>query len=255
MGCMLTSLKVVSMAVVCVACNRRSATRARNRDIGTRFCGRSSVISARPGVDMVGCTGSSGASTGCFATTGASCCASTCACTSLLVSCPCLPVAVICSGLRSWSAISLRAAGPGRFCSLPPLTGADSCAVLSATFLVSWPAPFAPINPMTWSAVTVSPSVNRIFSSTPSSGAGTSSITLSVSISTSASSRRITSPGCLCQQATTPSLTDSGRAGTFTSVVMASPDPVPCSPAQPAAAHADWHNLPRGQTVPGDQYR
>ncbi len=53
---------------------------------------------------------------------------------------------------------------------------------------------------------------SRSAASVPSAGATTSSTTLSVSISTSTSSRLPASPGCLCQAATVPSAIDSGNA-------------------------------------------
>jgi hypothetical protein len=74
--------------------------------------------------------------------------------------------------------------------------------------------------PMTWSATTVSPLLMSMLSRTPSFGAGTSSTTLSVSMSTSASSRTMASPGCLCHATITPSLTDSGSAGTLISMLI-----------------------------------
>src|SRR3990167_3028868 len=55
---------------------------------------------------------------------------------------------------------------------------------------------------------------------TPSDGAGTSSITLSVSRSTMFSSRLTISPAFLCHVDTVASDTDSGKSGTLTSIAI-----------------------------------
>ena len=73
---------------------------------------------------------------------------------------------------------------------------------------------------MTCSLFTVSPTSWRISFSTPSTGAGTSSTTLSVSRSTRFSSRFTASPAFLCQAAMVASETDSGRTGTLSSMDM-----------------------------------
>src|SRR5690606_10331579 len=80
-------------------------------------------------------------------------------------------------------------------------------------------APSSMIASTCW-LVTVSPSLNLISLSTPSTGEGTSSTTLSVSRSTRFSSRVTASPAFLCQPAMVASETDSGRTGTLTSVAM-----------------------------------
>ena len=72
--------------------------------------------------------------------------------------------------------------------------------------------------PITSSDRTVSPSCLTISVRTPSSGAKTSITTLSVSISTSKSSRFALSPFFTCHSATVPSDIDSGKAGAFTSI-------------------------------------
>src|SRR4051794_11584087 len=72
----------------------------------------------------------------------------------------------------------------------------------------------APIATLTPSAASTSPS-------RPACGAGTSSVTLSVSSSTTGSSRSTLSPGCFSQRATVASVTDSPRAGTLISTVIA----------------------------------
>ncbi len=69
--------------------------------------------------------------------------------------------------------------------------------------------------------VTLSPSFLTIFTSTPSLGAGVSSTTLSVSMSTRFSSRLTASPGFLRHETSVASDTDSESCGTFTSTCMA----------------------------------
>jgi hypothetical protein len=76
---------------------------------------------------------------------------------------------------------------------------------------------------MICSLFTVSPTWWRISFSTPSTGAGTSSTTLSVSRSTRFSSRFTASPAFLCQVAMVASETDSGRTGTLSSMDMLFP--------------------------------
>src|SRR3990167_2151581 len=73
----------------------------------------------------------------------------------------------------------------------------------------------------TSSACTVLPAFLIISFMIPSAGAGTSSMTLSVSRSTIFSSRDTLSPAFLCQVETVASATDSGNSGTFTSIVIA----------------------------------
>src|SRR5207342_3003784 len=65
-----------------------------------------------------------------------------------------------------------------------------------------------------------SPCLNFSSLSTPSTGEGTSSTTLSVSRSSRFSSRRTVSPAFLCQVAMMASDTDSGSTGTLTSMLM-----------------------------------
>src|SRR3970040_1352056 len=102
-------------------------------------------------------------------------------------------------------------------------------AVAAATFLASMvasdaagSAPAAPASTIarSCSLVTVAPTSNLISLSTPSTGDGTSSTTLSVSRSTRFSSRLTASPGFLCHVAMVASETDSGRTGTLISVLM-----------------------------------
>lgn len=68
---------------------------------------------------------------------------------------------------------------------------------------------------------TVSPSLAMISERTPEVGAGTSTVTLSVSSSTSGSSALTASPGFLNHLPMVASVTDSPRVGTRISVVIA----------------------------------
>ncbi len=81
-------------------------------------------------------------------------------------------------------------------------------------------APFSSTAPSFWPAVTVAPSSAAISPRTPSAGAPTSRLTLSVSSSTSTSSFFTASPGFLVQRATVASLTDSPRVGARMSLMV-----------------------------------
>src|SRR6185369_2988685 len=72
-------------------------------------------------------------------------------------------------------------------------------------------------------ATTVPPSPFMILTSTPESGAGVSSTTLSVSMSTRFSSRLTKSPTLRCHDTSVASATDSESCGTFTSTSMLAP--------------------------------
>ena len=76
------------------------------------------------------------------------------------------------------------------------------------------------ITASTWPLVTTVPLVTRSSRTIPLAGAGTSRTTLSVSRSARFSSRRIASPGCLCQATRVASATDSGSCGTRISVLI-----------------------------------
>ncbi len=83
----------------------------------------------------------------------------------------------------------------------PPLSEPLACSAL---------APFVgAISASTWPTVTVSPSATCSFTSVPAPGEGTSASILSVEISTRGSSAAISSPSCLNQERTVPSVTDS----------------------------------------------
>ena len=66
---------------------------------------------------------------------------------------------------------------------------------------------------ITWPTVTVSPSATRISLTVPLAGAGSSTSTLSVEISTIVSSTLIESPTLTCHSRIVPSVTDSPAAG------------------------------------------
>ena len=79
------------------------------------------------------------------------------------------------------------------------------------------------ITAMTSPLVTLSPSFLTIFANTPSTGAGSSSTTLSVSTSMRFSSRFTASPGFLRHATSVASDTDSDSCGTLTSTCMSDP--------------------------------
>src|SRR5690606_39176513 len=144
-------------------------------------------------------------------------------CTSSFVTRPSLPVPLTALGSMLFSSASLRAAGL-RIASPEAASEAASAfgasALASALLSAGFASPAAPSlnRPITSPLSQVSPSPLTISSITPSAGATTSSTTLSVSISTISSSREQASPGCLCQVATVPSATDSGKTGALISV-------------------------------------
>src|SRR5205085_6435882 len=78
------------------------------------------------------------------------------------------------------------------------------------------------IVPSTAPTGTLLPSAARISPITPAAGAGTSSVTLSVSSSTTGSSRATASPGCFSHRATVASAIDSPRVGTRISACIGS---------------------------------
>ena len=208
------------MAVCWVAPNSRSAIRARMRVIGTRFSirslvGPSTFKSTAPGV-AAGEAGADDSGAGCAG-----------ACfrwdsTSSLSSRPPLPVATIFSGERPYSSSNARTAGPIGMASVVPAAAPESASPDVETSAAGACVAAAPAVSVANNAslVMASPSATMIASMTPGSGATTSITTLSVSISTSSSSRATLSPGPLCQAETTPSATDSGKAGALISTVI-----------------------------------
>src|SRR5690606_17064223 len=111
-----------------------------------------------------------------------------------------------------WAASALAGAGAA--------AGLASCFGASAAGAGAGATAPSSMTATTCWLVTTSPAWNLISLSTPSTGAGTSSTTLSVSRSSRFSSRRTVSPAFLCQLAMVASDTDSGRTGTLTSMLM-----------------------------------
>ncbi len=212
----LTSLKVVSIAVEFFDSIRRLAMVLRTRVIGTRSSGRAPAALPTP-PDRAKLTMSS------------------------LVTAPRRPVPSTWAG--STPSVSAENRAPGGSEAVSPaalgasaLAAFGASAALGASFFSSLAAGLASsaaglagaasaaapssITARTCEEVTVSPSWNLISLSTPSTGEGTSRTTLSVSRSTRFSSRLTASPAFLCQLAMVASETDSGSAGTLTSVAM-----------------------------------
>src|SRR5262249_21468800 len=125
-----------------------------------------------------------------------------------------------------FSAANLRAAG-----SAIGSTAAAFEAAFAAGFAASAIGPDAPARGLASVSIvaitsllpTVAPSGLAICVRTPDSGAGSSSTTLSVSISIRFSSRFTYSPAFLCQVNSVASETDSDSCGTLTSTSMVSP--------------------------------
>ncbi len=222
---MSTSLKVVSMAAVFCASFRRRAIVWRRRDIGTRSSraawsggdGARTEIGAGDGTSV-------GLVTGCAAATA-----------SALVIRPSLPVPATTAGLTPRSVMIFCAAGDVPSGALAADLGLASSTSLAVAALRSGfvaaagaafagaglaPAPFASIVASTAPTLTTAPFLTLISERTPAAGAGTSSVTLSVSSSTSGSSAATVSPTFLNHEPTVASVTDSPRVGTRISVAM-----------------------------------
>ena len=226
-GAMLTSLKVVRMALVDCDWIRRSAMRARRRLIGTRCSGRSprfcAVGAATAGSGLATAAGT-GAATGAGTAAGLAPPA-TAASTSPLVTRPSLPEPATSPTARPLSASSLAAAGIATSPFEPPVavgtaaaTGAaDGTATTCRGLTPAWPS--VSTLAMSWSLTTVPPSGTTIWASTPAAGAGTSSTTLSVSISIRISSMATASPGFFFHVSRVASATDSESWGTLTSTM------------------------------------
>src|SRR5690554_611472 len=143
---------------------------------------------------------------------------------------PSLPVPRRLSALILFSSTSFLAAGlstgsdevAGTAASLEDASAAgclSSDLALSEGLSSAGAAP-ALTTPITSLLTMTSPESLTIFSSTPSVGDTTSITTLSVSISTSSSSRLTASPAFLYQLAIVPSGTDSGNCGALISIDM-----------------------------------
>ncbi len=214
-GAMLTSLKVVRIALVDCDCSRRSATRARRRVIGTRCSGRSP---SGMGAAATCCSAALGAAAGAGAAFGAAAAAST----SPLVTRPSLPVPATEPAAMPASAISLAAAGiatPAIEAEAGAAAAAAGAAATAAAGAAAAALPSVSMRAMTWSETTVPPSPTTSSTSTPADGAGTSSTTLSVSISIRISSAATASPGFFFHCSMVASATDSDSCGTLTSMI------------------------------------
>ena len=199
---MSTSLNVVSMAAVFCASFKRRAIVWRSLDIFTR----SSVPAA-----------ASGRATGAGAGTGAAG-FSNVAITSPLVMRPSLPEPGISAGFKLFSTTALRTAGESGISAA--LAGAGTAAIGATAFGVSAPATPSAIEPNNAPMTTVVPDAAFILSSLPDAGAGTSTVTLSVSSSTKGSSTFTKSPSFLNHFAMVASVTDSPKVGTRISLLM-----------------------------------
>src|SRR5258708_1359372 len=214
-GCMLISLNVVSIAAVDCDSTSRWATRWRRRDIATRCSGRSPSTRSMFTGDGSGIEG--------FAA-GAGACNKFV--TSSLVTRPPRPLPLICEGSRLLSAAIFFADG---------MTAGDSVLVAAASAVLvlgglaaatAEAAPagaFASVSMVAITSLlaTVPPSPLMTLLNSPDAGAGSSSTTLSVSMSIRFSSRLTNSPCFLCHDSNVASATDSDSAGTFTSTNMA----------------------------------
>src|SRR3990167_6491069 len=183
-----TSLNVVNIAVSCFAASSLSAIRKRRRVIGTRFSGREPPSTLTEEADL-GCPARS----------------------SFTIRPP-LPEPDTCVKFTSFSAANRRTEGEEA-----ASFGASSLAL--GTFEAADCEPGSKLAKAT-SPVTTSPAFFKISFNTPSSGAGTSNTTLSVSKSNKFSPRFTKSPGFLCHEPTVASATDSGKAGTLISITM-----------------------------------
>ena len=233
---MLTSLKVVRIALVACDCSSRSATRARRRDIGTRCSGRSPRLTATgaatagSGLATAGAGGAERAGGGAVTPRGAGADATSVCSTSPLVTRPSRPVPGTEPAASAWSAISLAAAGIVTS-ALLPLADADAGAVAAteapadaaaAGAAPAFATPSVSMRAMTSSLTQLSPSPLTISAITPANGAGTSNTTLSVSISTRISSSATASPGFFRHCNSVASATDSDSCGTLTSTIAIS---------------------------------
>ena len=158
---------------------------------------------------------------------GAGVAAVTCSITSGLLTTPPRPVPVTSARLTFWSAATRCAAGDART-SLPAAAiGADGAAgaagALAGAAAVTTAAAAAPssTSPRRSPTFTTSPSFTARRVSTPALSAGTSTVILSVSSSTSVSPAATASPSCLSQRDTVASTIDSPRGGTLIAVMSA----------------------------------
>src|SRR5476651_1680825 len=144
---------------------------------------------------------------------------------SPLVTWPCLPEPSTLDGSMPLSAAILRTeggAGIADGAAAGAAFGGSAGLAAGAAAVGLGEAPTVPslIWPRIAPTPTVAPFLAAISPSTPEAGAGTSSVTLSVSNSTSGSSTETASPGCLNHLPTVASVTDSPRVGTRISVMV-----------------------------------
>jgi hypothetical protein len=207
-GAMLTSLKVVRIAAVDCDWTSRSATRWRRRDIGTRCSGRPDSS----------CSTSTGGGGCCNGALGAEKVFPEACSTSPLVTRPSRPVPWIAEVSTPLSAAIFCAAG---------MTGGGVLAFSLGSSRFSSFLGEALASVSIWAMTSPEPTASRlffrIFTRMPSAGAGSSSTTLSVSMSIRFSSRATFSPSFLCQSSSVASATDSDSCGTFTSMIIAAP--------------------------------
>jgi hypothetical protein len=213
------------MALLACDCSRRSATRARRRDIGTRCSGRSPRGTMTLGAGTnAGAALVVGAAIGIEGAFGAGACVAS---ASDLVTRPPRPVPATSAAATPFSSRILRAAG-----SATPEAAADvdtaaasgfPAATLTAGAAMAPACAAVSMRAITSPATTVSPSPLTISTNTPLSGAGSSRTTLSVSMSIRFSSRATASPAFLCHETSVASATDSESCGTLTSMIMFSP--------------------------------
>src|SRR6266446_5072427 len=218
-GCILTSLNVVRMAAVDCDCTRRSAMRARKRLIGTRCSGRfPRMCSTLTGVGGWGKDG--------FTAAGASVAGGLVApSTSPFVTRPPRPLPATAAVSMPFSSASFRAdgmAGAELGAGFAAGAGAGAAFACACTAAGAAALAFPSVSrvAMTSPAFTVLPSPLMMLASTPSAGAGSSSTTLSVSMSIRFSSRLTASPTFLCHASKVASATDSESCGTLISMSM-----------------------------------
>src|SRR6266436_693404 len=229
---MFTSLNVVRMAAVDCDCTRRSATRWRKRDIGTRCSGRPLSSAVSIGAFTSGSAGRAAsakapAALAAVAAAGAAAKAAGCSAdnTSPLVMRPSRPVPTTCEAARPASASRLAAAGIGAAafaaaaCAKAPAAKAPGAAASAAGLPAAALAEAGSIIAITSPATTVLPSGLTICASVPAAGAGTSRTTLSVSTSINTSSSSTRSPAFFFHCSSVASETDSDSCGTLTSTI------------------------------------
>src|SRR5262245_20438249 len=110
----------------------------------------------------------------------------------------------------SWRGLGSRSSFLGSVGGAGTLTGAAAAGIAAPS----------PIVPRTAPTATVSPDFTAISARTPDAGAGTSTVTLSVSSSTRGSSALTASPACLNHWPTVASTTDSPKLGTLISIAI-----------------------------------